>query len=389
LSFKRYLKYSTILVLALLIVIGGFDWLIDPYDIFSSPQIAGIIVIKPEIQTHVRLTKAYVEKKSRPQAIVLGTSRAEVGIDPSHPGWSYQPVYNLALSGSNIYEIFRYLQHAENIQPLKQIVLLLDFTSFATDSQNQPDFDEDRLSVNAHGKPNSSINIKDFESGLFSLDAIQSSINTLKQPLVTGYYLPNGFRQYTSLYAKNGYYDLFRSAEQSSADYNPQHYQFDNYSSDNSPFICYRKILQIACQNNIDLRLVIAPYHAKQMELVEAQGSWAQSEKWKWNLVTINEEETLRIGHAPFPLWDFSGINEFTTETVPAPDDKFTQMLWWWDGVHFKKELGDLMLDKVFNKPESKTLIPENFGILINSQNIERNFRSINSGLLSYQNNSQ
>ncbi|MFC1932391.1 hypothetical protein ACFLXU_02005 [Chloroflexota bacterium] len=47
-------------------------------------------------------------------------------------------------------------------------------------------------------------------------------------------------------------------------------------------------------------------------------------------------------------------------------------MQWYWDSSHYKKELGDLMLDKIFNYHESGRIVPDNFGVLITSDNIER-----------------
>jgi len=52
------------------------------------------------------------------------------------------------------------------------------------------------------------------------------------------------------------------------------------------------------------------------------------------------------LGRPPFPLWDFSGYNRYSSE--PVPSRKYQPMRWWWDPVHFKTGLGDLVLNRVF-----------------------------------------
>ncbi len=46
-------------------------------------------------------------------------------------------------------------------------------------------------------------------------------------------------------------------------------------------------------------------------------------------------------------------------------------MQWYWESSHFKKEVGDLVLDKLFDYQALGRVIPDDFGILINRNNIE------------------
>jgi hypothetical protein len=94
-------------------------------------------------------------------------------------------------------------------------------------------------------------------------------------------------------------------------------------------------------------------------------------------LVEINEEEALRAGESSFPLWDFSVYNQFTTEPIPKTGDTETAMQWYWDSSHYKKELGDIMLDKIFHYHESGRIVPDNFGILLTSENIDDHLQKI------------
>jgi hypothetical protein len=390
-QFKKYLKRLIFISLSFLVLVGGFNWLVDPYSVYGTPKIKGFDALKPEETTHSRMTKAYLVQRLKPEAIVLGTSTAEWGIDPGHPGWSYQPVFNLGLPGGNIYEMLRYLQHANKTQPLKQVVLGLDFLAFSIHSQTTDASTEARLAVSYNGKQNSSFrSINDIIATLFSVDALGASLNTVKQVKDTLRYKSNGMNEYTepNLAALNGYHGIFRMEEDSYSKNTSwrDDFQFQNAEQDKSPFAYYRQILQVAYSDNLDLRMFISPAHARLWELLADFGLWPNIEEWKHTLVTINEEEALQYDKTPFPLWDFSDDNELTTEAVPAVDDTQTIMHWFKDTRHYKKELGDLVLDRIFGYSAPGRQVPDDFGVLLNSGNIDSILQKIRSDRQKYQN---
>ncbi len=378
--FRIYVKRLSFLILAVLTLFGGFNWLVNPYDTYRSPSIEGFNAEKPEVRTHLRMAKAYAVRVLRPQAIILGTSRGEVGVDPSHGGWPSQLVYNLSIDGANMYEILRFFQHAHHIQPLKQVLLTLDFFSFGTNNTNKADFIEAELSVNYVGR-STPIFSTGAKSTLFSTDTIISSIATLRQQKSSIGNLRDGMvkpEQKASYVKAKGHHAWFitTAIEYATSHYLPGGY---NYTVDSagSPFTYYRKILQIAYRDGIDLRMVISPSHVRQWEVLAAAGLYPKFEAWKRALVAINEEEARLAGKTPFPLWDFSVYNALTTEAVPPPGDIQTAMRWYWDSSHYKKELGDLMLDRVFGYHKPGRVVPDDFGVLLTSQNIDSHLQKI------------
>lgn len=382
-QFKKYTELLIFTILTLLILVGGLNWFIDPYGIYNSPEIEGFNVYKPEFVSHLRMSKAHAIQYIKPKSICLGTSRAERGIDPSHEGWAYKPVYNLGIASANIYEIFRYFQHAHNVQPQKQVLLCLDFFSFKSNKRNAVDFNEERLSVGYDGQKQSSLINNDAITTLFSTDALSTSIETFRQQKNAGNvrYLKNGMLTISASYVESmgGQHAYFLYGEKVYAEtlYVPEEYQFDKLNLNNYPFTDYRKLLQIAYQDSIDLRIIISPCHVRQWEIIDAAGLWPKLEEWKHILVIINEEEACHFGKPPFPLWDFSIYNELTTESLPPLGDMESTMHWWWDSDHYKKELGDLMLDRIFNYHGLGRIVPDDFGVLLNSENIDSNLQKI------------
>ena len=113
-----------------LLLIGGFNWWVDPYDIYHPAEYKSNDPIW--VSKQLRLAKAYRVRQLKPQGIVIGASTSQLGIDPDHPGWKEKvyPRYNVALPGTNSYESFRYFQHAHALNPIKQLLIGLDFFSF-------------------------------------------------------------------------------------------------------------------------------------------------------------------------------------------------------------------------------------------------------------------
>lgn len=128
----------------------------------------------------------------------------------------------------------------------------------------------------------------------------------------------------------------------------------------------FKQILIFSQANRIDLHLFISPEHARKLVLINQLGLWQEFELWKRNLVTLIAE------NAPeFSLWDFSGFNNITTEPFPALNDSSTQMQWYWESSHYKKEVGNIILGKMLAENTDSQNYPADFGIQINSTNID------------------
>lgn len=82
-------------------------------------------------------------------------------------------------------------------------------------------------------------------------------------------------------------------------------------------------------------------------------------------------------GKTPFPVWDFGVYNYIIEEEVPSIDDENAKIRWYWDASHYSKEVGDLILDKIFGMTSDDDNIPDNFGVLLTSENIEQHLQQV------------
>ena len=367
----HFLRSFWLATVLLLLATGLFNALIDPFRMFNTPEIAGLNVLKPAIHSHARMAKAHAIRLLKPQALILGNSRADVGIDPRHPGWndSIARVYNSSLTSGRIDEMLAYLQHAQANGPLQQVVLSLDLPMFNANWRHEADFDPSRLS-HPGGFPLATGWLKDLITALFSLDALKASIDTIRsqdEPTTINN-LPNGLvdssQKWQVIHNKGGHRRVFLS----NIRYNLTQpdgwtgFDLEPVDASPSPLATLESIAVFCEENNIDLYLFISPIHASKLDVIWQIGLGETLETWKRRITAIAAAHNVR-------LWDFSGYNSITTEPFPALDDAETQMQYYWEGSHYRTNVGRLVLNRMFGSLDG---VPEDFGRQLTPQNIER-----------------
>lgn len=145
------MRYYFFLLTAFLLLVpflyGAFIVTVDPYYVFGSPSWQGFNAVRPYYEPHVITAKPYQVDRIRPEAVSLGSSRVEVGIDPRHPGWGNSRVFNFALPSSNSYAVMLAFLHALNVSaPLRQAIVGLDFFAYNINFPLALDLVEQRFS---------------------------------------------------------------------------------------------------------------------------------------------------------------------------------------------------------------------------------------------------
>ncbi|NEP77511.1 MAG: hypothetical protein F6K17_08705 [Okeania sp. SIO3C4] len=110
---RKYHRYNWLFllsVLLLVVAVGIFNIVVDPYDVFNTPNFFGINHSKPRKNNSDRLFKTIDIIRIKPISILIGSSRTKRALDPNHPALeNKQPAYNLALNSINSYELRRYV----------------------------------------------------------------------------------------------------------------------------------------------------------------------------------------------------------------------------------------------------------------------------------------
>jgi len=159
-------------------------------------------------------------------------------------------------------------------------------------------------------------------------------------------------------------------------------YCFTNAETGMTTFDPFRFMIRRAYAEGTDLRLFITPLHAAVHLALNALGLEGRYAFWLKELVRINEAEATKAGRPPFPLWDFSTANSVTTEPIPKADDR-TPMHWYWEVSHYRRETGDLILDRVLGDGASAPArtLPTDFGVRLIAANIDAHLAQAKAGL--------
>ena len=385
-AFKRYLTGLALLVGGGIGLLALFNFVVNPFNLYAGPRISGFNDYKYELAKHSRLSKAAEVRRLKPDCLILGSSRAQVGLDPGHPGWSgCARAYNLSHLGGTLYEARRYLQDAEYFTKPRVIVLAVDFLMFNVyRPSQQPGFLEMRMVTRADGQSNPewrSVYLQELMSGLISHQTAAASWSTIFPSYRRRMAGPeDGFWEYTredsDAIARYGQREIFLGNEESFMTRHwfpaPRHrFRAHDAQTGVDSFDDLRAMLRLAHRNKASFLLHISPAHARQWEALAQAGLWTQWEEWKRMLVQVNDEEARRAGRAAFPLWDFSGFNSYTTEAVPPPGDRKNEMRWYRESSHYRKELGDRVLDVVLGTYSRERDVARDFGVRLDAHSIE------------------
>lgn len=365
---KHLLSYSLLFAFGIVFTFSAFNYIIDPIDLFKSPSIEGFNSVKPFVETHTRTWKAY-KLDDKPDTLLLGTSRIMGGIDPENHNFSNHEVFNAGIPGGRPFEFQYYFEKALNNGSLKTLIIGLDEHAFYYKELTTPDFRE-----------------SDFASGsankyfyLLSLDMLKMSLRTIQdQKQQKKLFLSNGLENgeiplnYVEIH---GYRKKFLLSEEG--------YRYNEYSPagrnqyETAHFKAFSNILMKAHQNDINVLLFISPCHARQWEVLNSTVGFDKLENWKRIIVNINEKIANDMHTKAFALWDFSGYDKLITEEVPAINDTKTKMKWWWDSNHYKKELGDIVLDRMMDTNYSGGQNYSDFGVKLTGENIESHLHAL------------
>ena len=342
----------------------------DPYGVFGARTVLGVNALKPRPDVMVADIKFIVGTRSRPDALILGNSRAEVGFDPAHPVFQARGLraFNAAVPGVGIQYAADALQRFAEVDDVRLAVVGVDFLDFLYASDHA-----------AASRPSlertSSRKVRLL--ALFSTTALADSVRTflIQRQSNAAILRSDGFNpmlDYIGIAQTEGYSALFRQrAQESAVNLAKQPHNLYVGGDRHSPaYGALRTLLRTAGEHRIDLQLVIYPYHVVLMSQLKQAGLWPLFETWKADVAALADEA--RQSGVQVSLWDFACPDAVTAERVPAPDDRKTAMRWYWEAGHFKKELGDRILGAVLD--DRAPLRSDGFGFKLNAANVsERN----------------
>jgi hypothetical protein len=362
-----YLRCLGLTLASVLAAVVAFNVVIDPFAYFGAPRIRGLSALKVQPGPELVAVKKAAMRRTLPDALIVGNSRAEVGFDPEHRGWRVRGLepYNAAVRAADLYASVVMLQTARRSREPRVLVLGLDFLDFLTrpDARTQA-FPDAAIESSAE-------TARRWLRAVATLGGLLQSIRTVvaqRDPypeLITerGF---NPLLDYHEIARVEGYHAMFQQrARENARAYIGKPSALYVAGTQSSPaFDLIQTLVDQASRRQTEVHLAIYPYHAQILIMFEAAGLWSGFEQWKRHLTEIAAR-----GGAQVALWDFSGFSEYATEAIPPPGDRATEVQWYWEAGHFKKALGDVMLERMLLTDATRE--GEGFGARLTPANVD------------------
>ena len=367
-----YLRTFLGTVLAIIALTATCNVLVDPYQMSGATLLQRWAGVKPYFGDNHVLGKPFVIRERQPHAVILGTSRENHGIDPNHPAWpvSAQRTYNLALDAANMADLERLFEHAHHVTALEEVIIALDFLNmFDAGAPGADNLDTSLLVSDGHSAAATWLNAARY---FVSWPMLRDSVHTLwEQDPARNEFESHGRRNgvvFERAAGRFGQHHMFEFSERrylrARLPLPPARRYVPNDTT--GPTLRHlARLLDRAADEHIQVRLYITPVHARQLEVYRALGLWTALEQWKRSLRNTALGLELRRTQQPFELWDFADYSSLTTEAVPAADNVQVRMQWYWESSHYKKPLGDQVLNRIFAVPHAA--VPTDFGVLLNT----------------------
>lgn len=374
-KFSSYYRTVIILFLAGMILVGAFNFLADPENLFGFKEINGFNNQKFR-KTGNRIYCASAIMREKYDVVIFGTSTIR-RLDESHPAFKSDSAFKLMTMGANFYEIHQIFEFTRSRQKLSAALISLDFYAFSNYKTVSGDFADSYFS----GKNPYQIKF----NYLFSYTILSESVKTVIDSYRDARKSPGSAKLPEQATPKPALdqRENFNMILAQSFMVHPDEYAAYRYGEDR--ILLLQKIMEECRADGIRLHLYVSPIHARQLAAIHALGLWPSYERWLRDLAKISEQNNRAHPDQPaIEMWDFTGYNAVTTEEIPPLGNTALQMKWWGDSVHFGKDLGDIIIDTVMHYQEPGRTRPADFGMIINSDNIESHLEDLRAGQKQY-----
>lgn len=343
---RRYLAITLLTCLLSLGLVAGGAAIVDPYGLNGWVRMEGVNLVKPASYLQVGPAKARRFARANPATVILGNSRADIGLDPGSPAWpeAFRPVYNFGIPGGGLYDVLRSYLLARD-HGVGRAIIGLDFADFLADDAPLPGGLERYAALDA-GTPIGLI----VQSHL----SIRAAVDTVRTLLAqddpyaedmtdAGF---NPLRQYFPIMRQEGHAAVAeqRSRENIAAYLKRPRTLQAPAGGPNRALAELAYLLADARSRGIEVHLFTYPYHADLLETLTDLELWPLLEDWKRQIRALALAPETRAAS----LWDFATFNSYTTERIPPPGDTASDMAWYWEPGHFKASFGELMIAAMY-----------------------------------------
>jgi hypothetical protein len=364
----RYLGVFGGLFTVVMLVVLIVNFLVDPYisHQWDSPLVQRL---RPTREKLSPWGKTYAVAKYQPQVIYVGNSRTEAGLPADPLLFGGKRVFNGAISGASLADAIAMLQHAMVVGKVDTVVWGVDYWSFSTEVGNT-DFDRDLVATDrnyALRRP-----LLDLKRAL-SFDMSSDSL-----ALLAGRFGEDCKSSLAFAGQRDEGCGLVMLANRGGVS---KAMTLDILGVKNKntkieqALPLFTAELSRLCRANVRVMVYINPLHATTLEYFYQQGHGEHLEHWKRLMVrAVANAQVAQPGGCELVMFDFSGFNSVTSETIPEVSHK-AAMQNYWEGSHYRALVGQQILAKMLGSPTIQ--VPADFGVKLAPGNIESHLARI------------
>ena len=355
-------------VLLLIGCVGLFNRIVDPYWYFRDVDIVGFNHNKPKAPGNERLAKPAWVAKLKPEAVIVGNSAAEVGLPPTHRGFTRDGAlvpFNLAIPRATWNETLCLALFVMRQAPVKRLVVGVS----GIDEAACPA--DDTFASADYGKL------------LFSRAAFEASRETLRlqrqRPTMTreGLWYFDRYEEHlqtdeavarnAAVVMQDALCDVMSS---NTGALDPA--RLNQAPVPRNQGMGLRKLIRLAQEKQVELILLFYPTHVLLSEARRGcQGPEAQW-NWLWQVVSIVAQETGGRSRS-VQVWHFADYTPMNGERIHAGKPGRDRL--WQDSIHFNEEVGAAVFDAIYLGAAryGAQVTVENFDQLVTRSENERN----------------
>lgn len=365
LSAGRYLRVFGLLSAALLLLVGCINFWLDPFltHQWNSPLLERM---QPTGEKLTPWGKTYAIFKYQPEVLYVGNSRTHWGLPADPQFFGGERVFNGGMAGASLADAIAVLEHARSVTKLNTVVWGVDYWLFSLDAHH-PDFAKELVADDkAYMLRRLVLDLK----RSLSFDMTSESFRILSgrtEKVCRSSLALHGQRDEACISAnladRGGVNKVFikdtRAVEGVSV-------------SAERAQTALKLELDKLCREEIRVLIYINPLHAMTLENFYENGHAAELEQWKRDLV--RDTDSAMKGGCAIELFDFSGFNSVTSETIPEVTGKVA-MENYWEGSHYRTVVGKQILAKML--PIRDVAVAPDFGVRLDRSNIDGHLEHI------------
>ena len=349
---SRYFRLWLLATATGMALVALFNVVIDPAGAFSAVHLKSLEPFRPRAEN--RLMKAELAHRPGWDIVLLGSSRVLGGLPADYPLFVTNRTVNLALPAAYLPELRSALRTVldDNGRAPRLVILGLDFHMFLGGADHLADFPGTRF--------NSRYDRLDYYAKrLLALSTTEDSLAVLSNYArgeANGSQDRFGFitHRTRSDFAHRPVFD--QSMRALAVTYRLMPYWPSNRID------VLRDIIRDCRERNIDLRLILMPVHALDLELLDAAGHGENFDDLRRALVRLLASEGLE---GTVPLLDATGYSGPPTEEIPPSSVRGPSMRYFIENSHATPALGAMVLNRLFGAGSNQ------FGDFLTSTNIE------------------